>query len=69
MMGVLPQRIFIYDWQAESFVELESMNGDVPLDDPARFLDPQRGIVRIQIEVGPNVYVYLSADLSISGSR
>lgn len=69
MMGALPQSISIYDWEADSFVELDSMNGDVPLDGPTRFLDPQRGIVRIHIEVGPNVYVYLSADVSITGSR
>lgn len=69
MMGAMPQGVSIYDWQAQSFVELDSMNGDVPLDDPTRFLDPQRGIVRIRIEVGPNISVYLSADISITGTR
>lgn len=69
MMGPLPDAVQIFDWAAGQFVDLEDYTGDVTIENPERYFDPDQGIVRLKVSAGMNNPTYLSLNLSLTGTR
>ena len=69
MMGPPPEEIAVYDWQAAAYVVVEPRGGTLELEDPGRFFDPQRGLIRVRLTAGINTPVWTTLAVSLQGER
>jgi hypothetical protein len=69
VMGPAPAELAVYDWTLGEYVPLDEQGGTIELAEPDRFLDPERGLIRVRITADFNQPVYTSLSLSLTGER
>jgi hypothetical protein len=69
MMGPAPEEIAVFDWTTGEYVALDEAGGSIELENPGRFIDPERGLVRIRLTADISNPVWTSLAVSLTGER
>ncbi len=69
MGGPLPNSVQLYDVEAGQFVPLDDITGEITIEHPERYYDPELGVVRLKIEASGMNPGFVTVHLSLDGTR